>query len=229
MNQFVEANNVLKVELTNLKAAHVEVQATVHQLRDEAAILQAQALNAATNEPTGLEPGAEITVSHGDSLRLEEIERQVRHKDEYIAELEARLEREVTEVAQVNENFKKLVEIHEAQSVEVKTLKKQCENMRGILMNKDEEIMKLKNDLPIKPKDGGTDRFENMFMTSLEVEAQNKGLKGLELELKLEELERMKAEHQKEVQALEEERNGLEKEVPARFTSVQSSHIFHPR
>ena len=229
MNQFVEANNLLKVELTNLKAAHVEVQATVHQLRDQAAILQAQALNDATNEPTGLEPGAEIAVSHGDSLRLEEIERQVRHKDEYIAELEARLEREVTEVAQVNENFKKLVEIHEAQSVEVKTLKKQCENMRGILMNKDEEIMKLKNDLPIKPKDGGTDRFENMFMTSLEVEAQNKGLKGLELELKLEELERMKAEHQKEVQALEEERNGLEKEVPARFTSVQSSHIFHPR
>merc|ERR1712088_846379 len=87
--------------------------------------------------------------------------------------------------------------IHEAQATEVKTLKKQCENMRSILMNKDEEIMKLKNDLPIKPKDGGTDRFENMFMTSLEVEAQNKGLKGLELELKLE----------------EEERNGLEREV----------------
>ena len=41
---------------------------------------------------------------------------------------------------------------------QVKTLKKQCENMRSILMNKDEEIMKLKNDLPIKPKDGGTDR-----------------------------------------------------------------------
>ena len=55
-----------------------------------------------------------------------------------------------------------------------------------------------------------------MFMTSLEVEAQNKGLKGLEFELKLEELERMKAEHQKEVQALEEERNGLEKEVAIR-------------
>ena len=104
--------------------------------------------------------------------------------------------------------------------------------MRSILMNKDEEIMRLKNDMPIKPKDGGTDRcddpglgffltqdhfcrFENMFMTSLEVEAQNKGLKGLEFQLKLEELERIKAEHQKEVQALEEERNGLEKEVAA--------------
>merc|ERR1719220_2893298 len=214
MNQFVEANNLLKVELTNLKAAHVEVQATVHQLRDQAAILQAQALNAATNGPTRVpEQGGESTVSHGAGLKQEEIERQVRHKDEYIAELEARLEREVTEVAQVNDNFKKLVEIHEAQAVEVKTLKMQCENMRSILMNKDEEIMKLKNDMPIKPKDGGTDRFENMFMTSLEVEANNKGLKGLELQLKLEEVERMKAEHQKEVQALEEERNGLEKEV----------------
>ena len=52
-----------------------------------------------------------------------------------------------------------------------------------------------------------------MFMTSLEVEAQNKGLKGLELELKLEEIERIKADHQKEVQALEKERNGLEREV----------------
>ena len=57
-----------------------------------------------------------------------------------------------------------------------------------------------------------------MFMTSLEVEANNKGLKGLELELKLEELERMKAEHQKEIQALEEERNGLENEVTHRRT-----------
>merc|ERR1719180_216459 len=195
MNQFVEANNLLKVELTNLKAAHVEVQATVHQLRDQTAILQAQALNAATNGPT--EQDGESTVSHGAGLRQEEIERQGRHKDEYIAELEARLEREVTEVAQVNDNFKKLVEIHEAQSVEVKTLKKQSENMRSILMTKDE----------------GSDRFENMFMTSLEVEASNKGLKGLELELKLEELEQMKAEHQKEVEALEGERNGLEKEV----------------
>ena len=78
MNQFVEANNMLKVELTNLKAAHVEVQATVHQLRDQAAILQAQALNAATNGPNdAAEPGGETTVSHGAGLRQEEIERQV--------------------------------------------------------------------------------------------------------------------------------------------------------
>ena len=62
-----------------------------------------------------------------------------------------------------------------------------------------------------------------MFMTSLEVEASNKGLKGLELELKLEELERMKAEHQKEVEALEEERNGLEKEVTGKLRHQKHS------
>ena len=45
-------------------------------------------------------------------------------------------------------------------SNQVKTLKKQCENMRSILMNKDEEIMRLKNDMPIKPKDGGSDRCD---------------------------------------------------------------------
>ena len=45
----------------------------------------------------------------------------------------------------------------------MKTLKKQCENMRSILMNKDEEIMKLKNDMPIKPKDGGTDRCDDLY------------------------------------------------------------------
>ena len=33
--------------------------------------------------------------------------------------------------------------------------------MRSILMNKDEEIMRLKNDMPIKPKDGGTDRCDD--------------------------------------------------------------------
>ena len=82
MNQFVEANNLLKVELTNLKAAHVEVQATVHQLRDQAAILQAQALNAATNGPTGVpEQSGESTVSHGAGLKQEEIERQVRNSE----------------------------------------------------------------------------------------------------------------------------------------------------
>ena len=27
-------------------------------------------------------------------------------------------------------------------------------------MNKDEEIMRLKNDMPIKPKDGGSDRYD---------------------------------------------------------------------
>ena len=80
MNQFVEANNLLKVELTNLKAAHAESQATVHQLRDQAAILQAQALNAATGSPSNstLDNGGEASVSHGVGLKQEDLEREVK-------------------------------------------------------------------------------------------------------------------------------------------------------
>jgi hypothetical protein len=172
MKEFVEANGLLHGELTMVRARHDEAQATVQQLRDEAAVLQARA--------GGLVPGGQlehqpITVSHKDSFRLEDQERQLGQKDEYIAELEDRLVKGDEEVLSVNDNFKKLVEIHEAQSVDMKNLRKQSENMRSILMNKDEEIMKMKNDLPIKNK-SSQDRFENMFMTSMEVEAQNKGL-----------------------------------------------------
>ena len=40
-----------------------------------------------------------------------------------------------------------------------------------IMMGKDEEVMKLKNDLPMKPKTAGghQDRFENTFLTSMEL------------------------------------------------------------
>ena len=79
MNQFVEANNLLKVELTNLKAAHAESQATVHQLRDQAAILQAQALNAATGSPANSTDNVgESSVSHGVGLKQEDLEREVK-------------------------------------------------------------------------------------------------------------------------------------------------------
>merc|ERR1712183_176131 len=81
-------------------------------------------------------------------------------------------------------------------------------------MNKDEEIMKLKNDLPIKPKTNApVDRFENMFMTSMEVEAQKKKLGTFELQLKNEEIERINKEHEKDIIALETERNDVEKEL----------------
>merc|ERR1719264_843366 len=42
MNQFVEANNLLKVEVTKLKGEQEEVAATLQQLRDQNAVLQAQ-------------------------------------------------------------------------------------------------------------------------------------------------------------------------------------------
>jgi len=82
-------------------------------------------------------------------------------------------------------------------------------------MSKDEQIMKLKNDLPIKPKagPGPVDRFENMFMTSLELEAQRKKMSAAELELRCGDLERIRAENEKEIQALTLERNALEKDL----------------
>ena len=113
------------------------------------------------------------------------------------------------EVVTVNDNFTKLVEIHEAQNVEMKTVRKQCDSMRSILMHKDEEIMKLKNDLPLRKNNDNADRFENMFKTSLEVEAENKGLKGLELQLKTDEIERLRGEHEKDVTGLEVQKNIL--------------------
>merc|ERR1712029_1293085 len=88
------------------------------------------------------------------------------------------------------------------------------EGLREIMMGKDEQIMKLKNDLPIKPKSGAPqDRFENMFMTSLELEAHKKKLVGVELEARLQELENLKVEQEKEIQEITSERNTLEKEL----------------
>merc|ERR1712029_1163177 len=88
------------------------------------------------------------------------------------------------------------------------------EGLREIMMGKDEQIMKLKNDLPIKPKTGGPqDRFENMFMTSLELEAHKKKLTGAELEIRVTELEHIKCEQDKEIEDLTKERNTLEKEL----------------
>merc|ERR1719481_721657 len=81
-------------------------------------------------------------------------------------------------------------------------------------MGKDEQIMKLKNDLPMKPKSGAPqDRFENMFMTSLELEAHKKKLVGVELEARLQELESIKIEQEKEIKDLTSERNSLEKDL----------------
>ena len=64
--------------------------------------------------------------------------------------------------------------------------------------------------------EGGTgpqDRFENMFMTSLELEAHKKKLTGAELEIRVTELEHIKCEQDKEIEDLTKERNTLEKEL----------------
>jgi len=210
MNQFVEANNLLHVELTNLRVQYEEVCGSVQILKDQNAILQAQAINAVTSSPVTSEQ-QDASFKANESLKCEDLENQLRHKDEYIAEIEARL---VKEDSDVNDNLQKVNSMNQSQTIEIQTLKHQQESMRAIMMNKDEEIMKLKNDLPIPRKSNApVDRFENMFMTSMEVEAQKKKLGGFELQLKNEEIERIKQEHDKEIISLETERNEIEKEL----------------
>jgi len=216
MNQFVEANNQLHSELTSVRSQLEESVAQIQILQDKNAILEAQNVNGVCD---GVSPVkvtsscAEETVNHADSLKLENLEKQMKHKDEYIAELEARLNKDDSDM---NEKLLTVVAYNQSQTIEIKNLKQQLESLREIMMGKDEQIMKLKNDLPIKPKSGGTgpqDRFENMFMTSLELEAHKKKLTGAELEIRVTELEHIKCEQDKEIEDLTKERNTLEKEL----------------
>jgi len=210
MNQFVEANNQLHAELTSVRALYEEAVGQIQILKDQSAIFQA----AATTEFASpvIKQTETAGGNHADALKMEEYERQLRHKDEYIAELEARL---VKDDGDLTEKLSTVVEYSQAQTIEIQNLKQQLESLRVIMMSKDEQILTLKNDLPIKPKAGAgpVDRFENMFMTSMELEAQRKKLTAAELEIKCGELERIRAENEKEIQALTQERNALEKEL----------------
>lgn len=114
---------------------------------------------------------------------------------------------------EVNESYAQVLNLSKSQALELTNLKQQLEGMRGIIMHKDEEMMQLKNDLPLKKSNAPVDRFENMFMTSLEVEAHKKSTNHLELELKNEEIGRLGKKHEEEISALEKERNELEKEL----------------
>jgi len=98
--------------------------------------------------------------------------------------------------------------------IQMDNLRRQLESMQAILSAKDAEIIQLRNDMPIKPPtDKPVDRFENMFMTSLEVESQQKNMQQLELDLKTQEIARLREVHESELQELKQERNQLEKEV----------------
>ena len=210
MNQFVEANNQLHAELTSVRALYEEAVGQIQILKDQTAIFQAAATTEFTSPAV---KQTEVTATnHADSLKIEDFERQLRHKEEYIAELEARL---VRDDGDLTEKLSTVVEYSQAQTIEIQNLKQQLESMRGIIMSKDEQIMKLKNDLPIKPKagPGPVDRFENMFMTSLELEAQRKKMTAAELEIRCGELERMRAEKENEIHELTLERNDLEKKL----------------
>ena len=144
-------------------------------------------------------------------MKIIDLKKQISQKDEYIAELEARI---VKDDGDMNQKLATVVAYNQAQTIEIQNLKKQLEGMREIMMNKDETILKLKNDLPMKPKHGpGQDRFENMFMTSLELEAHKKKLTGEELQMRLQELELLVTDQQRDIQELTNERNNLEKEL----------------
>ena len=215
MTQFVTANNQLHAELTNVRAMYEEAAGQVQILQDQNAILQAQAVNGGEGGVPSPDKvtssSADVAVNHADSLKMDDFEKQLRFKDEHIAELEARLTKEDGEM---NEKLLTVVAYNQSQTIEIQTLKKQLEGLREIMMGKDEQIMKLKNDLPMKPKSGAPqDRFENMFMTSLELEAHKKKLVGVELEARLQELENIKIEQEKEIKDLTSERNSLEKDL----------------
>ena len=213
--QFVEANNQLHVELTNVRAQYEELGNQVMILKDQNAILQAQSAKDNQASPgdnvMNTNTNAAATINHGDAMRLEEMEKQLRHKDEYISELEARLVNDdATAVDQ--EKLLAIVALNQSQAIEVGNLKKQLESLREIIMGKDEQIMELKNTLPIKSKTT-TDRFENMFMTSLEVEAHKKKFEGADLARKLIEFESIIKDQENEIKGLIQERDHVEKEL----------------
>ena len=207
--KFVDANNQLHVELTNVRAQYEELGSQVMILKDQNAILQAQIVKGNPNTPGETVTNEASSISHGEAMRLEEMEKQLRHKDDYISELEARL---VTDDAVDKEKILAIVALNQSQTIEIGNLKKQLESLRERIMGKDEQIMELKNTLPIKSK-SSTDRFENMFMTSLEVEAHKKRYDGEDLARKLIEFESIIRDQENEIKVLTQERDHSEKEL----------------
>jgi len=95
----------------------------------------------------------------------------------------------------------------------IEKLKKQMESMHAVLNSKNNELIELKNDLPLKGINKPVDRFENMFMTSMEVEANSKKIEKMEADLKSQELVELNDESKKELEALREEREELRKDL----------------
>ena len=207
--KFVDANNQLHVELTNVRAQYEELGSQVMILKDQNAILQAQSVKGNPNTLGETVTNESSSINHGEAMRLEEMEKQLRHKDDYISELEARL---VTDDAVDKEKILAIVALNQSQTIEIGNLKKQLESLRERIMGKDEQLMELKNSLPIKSKTS-TDRFENMFMTSLEVEAHKKRYDGEDLARKLIEFESIIRDQENEIKVLAQERDHSEKEL----------------
>jgi len=218
MGEFVSANQLLHSELTKLRVQHEEVCSSLQQVTDQNAILQAQAINAVTSTPLPAQAPIQTTEASQsvDSVKMLEVEAKLKHQDEYIQELEARLNTDNisnSELDILNDNYMKLQQHSQTQALEMENMKQQLGSLREIMMGKDEEIMKLKNDIPLRKSDKPVDRFENMFMTSMELESQKKTLNGLEVQLKTDEIIRLKEKHEGDLKTIEKERDEIEREL----------------
>jgi len=238
MKQYIEANQLMHTQYKNLQTQYEELSGTVHLLRDQNAILQAQAMNAVTSSRL---PSQSLS---SDSLNLqsevETLKKQISQQDEYIQELEARLTADEgrnasnlsneggdASILSIQPNQEKLYTATknsesqtvvdavaseaaiEAASISVDLLQKQLESTRSMLMKKDEEIIELKNRLPL---DSSTERFDDMFKTTLELESSRKGngVNSFELELKEKEIVRLHGVHEEELHNITKERNTIE-------------------
>lgn len=83
MKQYIEANQLMHTQYKNLQSQYEELSGTVHLLRDQNAILQAQAMNAVTSPRLPSQ-----TIIPSDSLNLESevetLKKQISQQDEYI-------------------------------------------------------------------------------------------------------------------------------------------------
>jgi len=222
MKEYVDANQLLHTEYTTLQARFEELNSVVQQLRDQNAILQAQAMNAVTTTKMVNDSGHEVELEK--DAQLEQIRKNLEQREEYILELEARLTaedsvsedptslvNETSSRANVVNNESQTDSDHKALTAEA--LRVQLESMRDKIMKKDEELIKLKNSMPLYPEQNAN-RNDTMFMTTLELESRNpKGVVtefSLQLELKEKEITRLKEQHDQDLKDISNERDELE-------------------
>merc|ERR1719354_278968 len=224
IKDYVEANIQYDAEYKRLQAQYEEVNKNLQLLRDQNAILQAQAINSANavgnaaHSLDGTGQVQQLTQSAELVQEIESLKKEVINQDEYIQELEARLNEETPPSAApvVNANLQtKEAGSQTAEALTNEMLRNQLDVLRALIMKKDTELLKFKNSMPLhSPKE--RDRFEDMFKTSLELEAEKRAKASdvkLNNEIKEKEIERLKQMHQFELDELAKERDRTEAEL----------------